>query len=75
MSQEETEKNINPNAEASDSTLENLNLAEVINDSTSPGDSENIDNLPIESIGSYARLEELLTDEDSEKTGNPPAQI
>lgn len=74
MSQEETEKNISPNADASDSTLENLNPAEVINDSTSPGDSENIDNLPIESIGSYARLEELLTDEDSEKTGNPPAQ-
>lgn len=75
MSQEETEKNSSPNADASDSTLENLNPAEVINDSTSPDDSENIDNLPIESIGSYARLEELLTDEDSEKTGNPPAQI
>lgn len=74
MSQEEIKENSSPNATASDSTLENLNPAEVINDSTSPDDSENIDNLPIESIGSYARLEELPTDEDSEKTGNPPAQ-
>ncbi len=74
MSQEETKENISPNEKASDSILENLNPAEVINDSTSPGDAENIDNLPIESIGSYARLEELLTDEDSEKISNPIAQ-
>jgi hypothetical protein len=37
-------------------------------------DSQEIDNLPIESIGSYARMEELLTDEEKEKTTNPTAQ-
>lgn len=74
MSQEETKENINANADASDSSLENLNPAEVINETASPGDVENIDNLPIESIGSYARLEELLTDEEKENTSNPAVQ-
>lgn len=74
MSQEETKQNTSPNENASDSTLENLNPAEVINDSTSPGDAEHIDNLPIESIGSYARLEQLLTDEEKEDTSNPTVQ-
>jgi len=36
--------------------------------------SQEIDNLPIESIGSYAKLEELLTDEEKENTSNPTAQ-
>ncbi len=48
-----------------------MNPAEVINDSAAEDDSQEIDNLPIESIGSYGRLEELLTDEEKEKTSNP----
>ncbi|MDQ3321451.1 MAG: hypothetical protein M3525_03180 [Acidobacteriota bacterium] len=51
-----------------------MNPAEVINDSAGEGDSQEIDNLPIESIGSYAGLEELLTDEEKEKTTNPAAE-
>ncbi|HEY0426778.1 MAG TPA: hypothetical protein VGC76_03125 [Pyrinomonadaceae bacterium] len=59
MNQEETMENSNP---------EDVNLSEQ------PAEPEKIDNLPIESIGSYARLEELLTDEEKENTTNPTAQ-
>lgn len=44
-------------------TTENLNEQE-----NAPESLDEIDNLPIESIGSYARLEELLTDEEKENT-------
>ncbi len=73
MSQEETKENTSPNDNAVNSSDENLNPAEKMNDSGQIG-SQEIDNLPIESIGSYARLEELLTDEEKENTSNPTAQ-
>lgn len=73
MSQEEIEENTNPNETASGSPEENLNPGEVVNDSGQVN-SPDIDNLPIESIGSYARLEELLTDEEKENTSNPTSQ-
>lgn len=72
MSQEETIENANKTA--SDLSEESINVDESSNDSSEPVNSEEIDNLPIESIGSYARLEELLTDEEAEKTGNPTSQ-
>lgn len=53
---------------------ENLNPEELAVDLAEQTDSQEIDNLPIESIGSYARLEELPTDEESSDTGNPTAQ-
>lgn len=55
-------------------TVENMNPVEIAADLTEPDDAQEIDNLPIESIGSYARIEELLTDEESENTSNPTAQ-
>jgi hypothetical protein len=53
---------------------ENLNQEETPDESSQTINPEEIDNLPIESIGSYARLEELLTDEEKENTTNPTAQ-
>lgn len=74
MNTEDSKKKFNPNENATDSSEADLNPAEVINDSTREGDSQEIDNLPIESIGSYARLEELLTDEEKEKTTGPTSE-
>lgn len=74
MSQEETRENTSPNENAINSSDENLNPGEVLNDSIDEKNPEEIDNLPIESIGSYARLEELLIDEESDNTSNPTAQ-
>ncbi len=74
MNQEDSKEKFNPNENAADSSEADLNPAEVINDSATEDDSSEIDNLPIESIGSYARLEELLTDEEKEKTTNPTSE-
>lgn len=74
MNQEDIEEKFNPNENAADSIEANLNPAEVINDSAGEDDSQEIDNLPIESIGSYARLEELLTDEEKENTTSPTSK-
>ena len=74
MSQEETKKKLTANESASDLPEENLNTEESPIDASEPVNSEEIDNLPIESIGSYARLEELLTDEEAGNTSNPTSQ-
>jgi len=74
MSQEETKENFDPNESVTNSPEENSNPAEAAIDVSEQSDSQGIDNLPIESIGSYARLEELLTDEEKENTSNPTAQ-
>ena len=37
-------------------------------------ETNEIENLPTEAIGSYARIEEVTTDEDSEEGSNPTAQ-
>ncbi len=72
MNQEDKE-NYSANESGTGAGEENLNpeelavLTEQIN-------SQEIDNLPIESIGSYAKLEELLTDEEKENTTNPTSQ-
>ena len=60
MSQEETRENLT-NEETAQQTAEQTGI-------------EEIDNLPIESIGSYARLEENLTDDEKGETTNPTAQ-
>lgn len=74
MSQEENKRNVDPNENVTNSPAENSNPAEVATEITELENSQEIDNLPIESIGSYARLEELLTDEEKEKTTNPTVQ-
>jgi len=74
MSQEETKKDSSPNESALDSLEENLKPEEVTTNSSTPENSQEIENLPIESIGSYARLEELLTDEEKDNTSNPKAR-
>ena len=74
MSQEETKENLTANESASDLPKGNLNAEKLPTGLTEPANSEEIDNLPIESIGSYARLEELLTDEEAENTSNPTSQ-
>lgn len=73
MSQEETKENLTADESASDLPEESLEREESPAGSSEPVNSEEIDNLPIESIGSYARLEELLTDE-KENTSNPTSQ-
>ena len=74
MSQEETKENSESNENVTNSPEETSNPAEAAIDAAEQADSQEIDNLPIESIGSYARLEELLTDEKKENTTNPTAQ-
>jgi hypothetical protein len=53
--------------------IENVN-AEETTDQSGQENAQEIDNLPIESIGSYARLEELLDDDTAENTSNPVSQ-
>ncbi len=74
MNPENSKEIFNPNENAADSSEADLNPAEVINDSVGADASSEIDNLPIESIGSYGRLEELLTDEEKENTTNPTSE-
>lgn len=73
MSQEDKEF-YSQNESGTGADEENLNPEELAIDLAEQTDSQEIDNLPIESIGSYARLEELLTDEESGDTSNPTAQ-
>ena len=68
------EENNRANENVTNSPEETSNPAQAAIDAADQADSQEIDNLPIESIGSYARLEELLTDEEKEKTTNPTAQ-
>ena len=69
-----SQENNSSNEIVTNSPEETSNPAEAAIDAAEQADSQEIDNLPIESIGSYARLEELLTDEEKEKTTNPTAQ-
>jgi hypothetical protein len=74
MNQEENKENSNLNQAASDSSEKNTNAEGNEANLSEQANSPEIDNLPIESIGSYARLEELLTDEEKENTSNPTVQ-
>ena len=74
MSQEENKENINSNENVTNSPEETSNPAEAAIDAAKQADAQEIDNLPIESIGSYARIKELLTNEEKENTSNPTAQ-
>ena len=69
-----SQENNSSNETVTNSPEETSNPAEAAIDAAEQADSQEIDNLPIESIGSYARLEELLTDEEKENTSNPTAQ-
>ena len=69
-----SQENNSSNESVTNSPEETSNPAEAAIDAAEQADSQEIDNLPIESIGSYARLEELLTDEEKENTSNPTAQ-
>ncbi len=64
MNQEETKENLSENENVTNSPEETSDPAEAATDAAEQADSQEIDNLPIESIGSYARLETLLTDEE-----------
>ena len=61
MNQEETTKNNDSDENTINLSQENTNNEEIA------ADSEEVDNLPIESIGSYGRIEPLMSDE----TENP----
>lgn len=73
MNQEQNEQNADSNENLTNLPEETSNPAEAAVEVAEQSDSE-IDNLPIESIGSYARIEELLTDEEKGETTNPTAQ-
>ncbi|HEX9961806.1 MAG TPA: hypothetical protein VGB00_12785 [Pyrinomonadaceae bacterium] len=53
---------------ATDYTGEKAEEQEMSADSGGLAGDAAVDNLPVESIGSYARVEELLTDEEKEDT-------
>ena len=74
MSQEDNQENYSSNESGTGALEEHLNPEEAAVKAAEQTSSPEIDNLPIDSIGSYARLEELLTDEESENTSNPTAQ-
>jgi hypothetical protein len=73
MSQEDKET-YSENESGTGAREENLSPEELAINVNEQADSQAVDNLPIESIGSYAKLEELLTDEEKENTSNPTAQ-
>ncbi|HEX8249561.1 MAG TPA: hypothetical protein VF599_15395 [Pyrinomonadaceae bacterium] len=81
MSQEENGENIIGNEgakgaaegtaeteSATDFTGEKAEEQEMSADSPGLADDAEVDNLPVESIGSYARVEPLLTDEEADET-------
>ncbi len=72
MSQEDKEF-YSANESGTGALEENLNPEKLVASVTEQADLQEIDNLPIESIGSYAKLEELLTDEERGNTSNPTA--
>jgi hypothetical protein len=72
MSQEENEENINP--QEAKVTAENLNQEEISADLPGQAETEEFENLPIESIGSYARTRELLVGEGSKNPGDPASE-
>lgn len=74
MNQEENKENSNPSESGIEVPGENLNPEELAARVEKEANAQEIDNLPIESIGSYARLEELLTDEEADETSNLTAQ-
>ena len=73
MSQEEKTENFNTD-NTSNQPEEIKNTENTAANAPAEDDSPEIDNLPIESIGSYARLDDLLTDEKAENTNNPITQ-
>jgi hypothetical protein len=53
---------------------EDSNLKESATDMSPLADSGKADNLPVESIGSYARIDELLDGEGTEKLGHADSE-
>lgn len=63
MSQEETTKNTdNADRAATDAPLD-IATSEGPTELPEPASSEEVDNLPLESIGSYGRIEPLMNEE------------
>ena len=63
MDQEETQEKINSDENTTASPQENLNAEESATDLSELANDKEVDNLPIESIGSYGRIEPLVNDE------------
>lgn len=74
MNQEQTKNSFDPAENAPDSTP--TNPSGDINDGASPlpADSEEIDYAPVESVGSYGRLDESPSEESSENSGESARQ-
>lgn len=68
MNQEENGENYVEGESATDFTGEKAEEQEMSADSGGLADDAEVDNLPVESIGSYARVDELLSDEEAENT-------
>ncbi len=71
---QENDENYSENESGTGANEEHLNPEEAAFSAADQTDLQGIDNIPVESIGSYARIEELLTDEEKENTSNPTAQ-
>ncbi len=69
MKQEERMENSSSFENPADETEKDANENETASDLSALADSETAENLPVESIGSYARIEELLDGEGTEKRG------
>ncbi|HEX8367076.1 MAG TPA: hypothetical protein VF604_00780 [Pyrinomonadaceae bacterium] len=67
MNQEENGENVARDEEAAGAAQGNAE-SETASAGLEGQAGGEIDNLPVESIGSYARVEELLTDEEKENT-------
>ena len=63
MSQEETTKNIDNTDQAAIDTPHDIATSEGPTELPEPASVEEVDNLPIESIGSYGRIEPLMNEE------------
>ena len=67
MNQEKIEQNFDSGETTTDSLQENLSPEKILKDLSDETNSEEVDNLPIESIGSYGRIEPLVN-ENTENT-------
>ena len=73
MNHEDNQENYSSNTSGTGADEEHLNPEEAAVNAAEQTRSPEIENLPIDGIGSYARLEELMTEEESENTSNPTA--
>ena len=74
MNQEETGSNFDADPNADDNPETRLDQAKTAETEIETENSGEIENVPVESIGSYARLDAESADETSESSSKSPTQ-